>query len=91
MVGIGALLSLQHEAIALIGIQAAKAGGAVAIVLKDAALEHIVILRIVGLTAPRRVNADERSKAVHETLRIRQLRAAGDGPVGDEGVYLIVI
>jgi hypothetical protein len=83
-VGIGALLRLQHKAIALIGVQAAKAGRAVAIILKHAAFEHIVILAIVALAALGRIDADQRAEAVNKALRICEFRPAGYDPVGNE-------
>ena len=89
-VGIAALLCLKHKAAAFIGVQPSKAFGAIAIVLKHAAFENIIIVRIIGLAALGRINANQRGKAVHKALRIGKFRTAGNGPFGDEGFDLIV-
>lgn len=90
-VGIAALLGLQHEAMALIGVDAAKALCAIGLFLKDAALEHIVVVGVVGAAAFGRIDTDQGAKAVDEILRVRQLRAAGQRPFGNEGFEFIVI
>ena len=71
-VGIGALLGFEDKAVAFIGINPAKALGAVGFFLKHAALEHIVIMAIVGAAALGRIDANQRAKAIHETLRVRE-------------------
>ena len=57
-VGIAALLSLQHEAVAFVGVDPAKTLGSVGLLLKDAALEHIIVVGIVGATALGWIDSD---------------------------------
>ena len=83
-VRIATLLGLQHKAAPLVSVQSPEALGAVAIVLKHAPFEHIVILRVIGLAAMRRGHAQERAQAVHEALGVCQFGPAGDRPFGDE-------
>jgi len=79
-VGIAALLGLQHEAMTFIGVDPAKAFGAVGFLLEHAALEHIIVMGVVGAAALGRINADQGAQAVHEALRVRKLGATGQRP-----------
>ena len=90
LVRLAALLGLKDEAVALVAVDAAKALRAVAIVLKHPALEHIIVVRVVGAAAIGRGHADQRAQAVGEALRVRQLRPTRIAPLGDEGVDLLL-
>src|SRR3546814_6667495 len=90
-VGIAALLGFEDVAVALVGIDPAEAFSAVGFLLEDAALEHIVVVCVIGAAALGRIDADQRAKTVDETLRVRQFGTAGWRPFGTEGFDLIVI
>lgn len=90
-VGIATLFGLQNEAVALVGVNPAKALGAVGFLLKDTALKHIIVVGIVGAAALGLIDADQPAKTVDETLRVRQLGAAGGCPFGNEGFDLSFI
>ena len=68
-----------------------KALGAVGLLLKDAALEHIIIMAIVGAAALGRIDAYQHAKTVDETLRVRKFGAAGQRPFGNEGFEFVAI
>jgi len=78
------------EAVALVAVYAAEALRAVAIVLKHPALEHVIVVRVVGAAAIGGGHADQRAQAVDEALRVRQLRPARIAPLGDKGVNLVL-
>ena len=69
---------------ALVAVDPAEAGGAIAIVLKNPAFKDIMIVRIVGAASGWRIDVEQAAQAVDETLRVSQLRAAGIAPCGDE-------
>jgi hypothetical protein len=83
---LAALLGLKDETIALVTVDAAEACRAVAIVLKHAALEHIIVERDIGLAAVRRFDAKQAAQAVDEALRVGDLRPAGLSPMPHEVV-----
>jgi len=56
-VRLAALLGFEDEAAALVAVDPAEAGGAVAIVLKDAAFEDVVVRGVVSLRAAWGINA----------------------------------
>lgn len=85
------LLGRQYKIIAYIGIKAAKTDGAVAIILKRAMLEYVIIIAIVGATALGRIDADQVAKAVDETSGAREYGAAGQRPFCNEGFDFIII
>ena len=81
---VAALLCLEDEGMALVAVDPAEAGGAIAIVLKNPAFKDIMIVRIVGAASGWRIDVEQAAQAVDETLRVSQLRAAGIAPCGDE-------
>ena len=83
-IGLAALLRFEDERAALVAVDPAEADGAVAVVLEHAALEHIVVLGIVGAAAVRRLDPDQPAQAVDEALRVRELRSARVAPLRDE-------
>ena len=90
-VGIAALFGFQHEAMTLVSIDPANALGAVGFLLKHAALEHIVIVGVVGAAALGRIDADQGAQAVDEALRVREFGAAGQRPFCNDGFEFIII
>ena len=58
-VGVAALLRFQNEAAALVGVDPPEIARAVAVVLKHAALEDVIVRCVVGEAAIRHGNADE--------------------------------
>lgn len=90
-VGIAALLGFENETMAFVGVYAPETFGAVGLLLEHAALEHIIVVAIVGAAALGRIDADQSAKAVHEALRVREFGAAGQRPFGNEGFEFIVI
>ena len=90
LVRLAALFGLKDEAVALVAVDAAKALGAVTIVLKHPAFEHVIVVRVVGAASIRRGNTDQRAQAVDEALRVRQLRPARIAPLDDESVDLLL-
>ena len=85
-VGFGALLGLQDEGAAFIGIDAAEAGGVVTIVLKYPAFEDIVVERDIGLAAEQAFDPDDIAQPINEALRTGELIAAGFAPMGNEAI-----
>jgi hypothetical protein len=89
-VGVAALLGFENEAAAFVRVDPPEIAGPVAIVLKHAALEDIIIRGVVGETAIRRVDANEQTKGVEEALSIGELGPARLSPMLDEGVELLI-
>ena len=83
---LGGLLGLQDEAVALVAVDPPGRAGAVGVLEVDAALEDVVVARVVLLRGARRLDVEQVAQVDHERLRVRLLRAAGLGPVRDEGV-----
>src|SRR5204863_106403 len=83
------LLGLQHERVALVSVDPSEALRTVGFLLKHPPLKHIIIVGVVGAATLGRIDADQRSEAVDEALRIGQLRAAGWCPFSDKGVNLL--
>ncbi len=76
---------------ALVCVDSSETFSAIGFLLENAALEHIIIVGVVGAAALGRIDADQGAKAVDETLRVRQFRAAGQRPFGNEGFEFVVI
>lgn len=72
-VSLAPLLGFQDEAIALLAIDPTEALRAVAVVLNDAAFEHIGVVGIIGSATIWRRNLDQRAEAVDEALCIGKL------------------
>lgn len=77
---LAALLGFKDEAAALVAVDPAEAGGTVAIVLKDAALEDVVVRGIVSLRAARRIDTEQPGQTVDEGLGVCEFAAAGAAP-----------
>ena len=85
-VGVAALLGFKNEAAALVRIDPPEIARPVAIVLKHAALEDVVVMGVVGAASIRGGDPDEGAEAVYETLCVRELGPAGFPPLADEVV-----
>jgi len=70
----------------LVAVDPAKALCAVAIVLKHAALEDVVVMRVVGAAAIRGVHADQLAEAVDEALRIGEFGPSSFAPLRYKGI-----
>jgi hypothetical protein len=53
------LLRFKDERAALVAVDPTKAGRAIPVVLKYAALKNIVVLRVIGAAAVRRLDPDQ--------------------------------
>ena len=83
------LLRLEDEGAALVDVDPAEAGRAVAIVLEDAALENVVVEGVVGAAALGRRHADQCAQAVDEALGVGELGTASVAPLRDEVTDLV--
>ena len=72
-ISLASLLCFEDEGAEFVAVNPAKTDGAVTIVLKHAALEHIVVLAIIGAAAMGRINPYQLAQAVDEALRVRKL------------------
>ncbi len=88
-VGLAALLGFEDKAAALVAVDPAETGGAVAIVLKDAAFEDVVVGRVIGLGTPGRVDVEQPGQAVDEGLGVGEFAAAGAAPFSYKAFNLI--
>jgi hypothetical protein len=87
---LAALLRLHDEAVLLVEIDAAVAGGAVRLLELDGPLERVVVEVAVlfGWVGP--AYAEQVAQFAGEQLKVGTLRPAGGGPARDEGVDAIV-
>ena len=86
---LAALLGFAGRSSRAVEVDAARAGGAVGVVERDAVLEDVGVVRVVrlGRVGPR--DAEQVAQLGEEELVVRTLRRAGGGPAGDEGVDVI--
>ena len=78
------LLRLHDEAIAPVQIDATGAGAAVVRLEVDAALEHVVVQFVLRLRRFRPLHTEQIAEFAGERLEVRQFRAAGLSPPGNE-------
>ena len=69
-VGFASLFGFEDESAAFVTVDPSEADGAVAIVLEHAALEDIVVLRVIGAAATRRLDPNQAAQCVYEALRV---------------------
>lgn len=87
-VSLAALLGLKNEGVAFVAIHPAKALRAIAVVLKHAAFEHVIVVGIIGAAASGGINAQNVAQTVDKALRIGKFRPAGIAPSGNELIDL---
>ena len=79
---IATLLGLKDEAVALVAVDPPEALRPVAIVLKYAALEDVVVVIIISLAAGRGWHAQKVAKAINKALGVCEFGAARIAPMG---------
>ena len=72
----------------LVGVDPAKAFGAVGFLLENATLVDVVVVPIVVPTALGRIDTEQARKAIYKQMGICQLRAASLAPFGNKGFDL---